>query len=220
MNDYIIHAFTVFMGFFAIMNPIANTAIFLGLTEDDDAAIRKAVARRALVFAYLIILIFTVSGHMIFKMFGIGLPAFKITGGLLVLQIGFHMLHGKPSGIHHPGQNEAPADLEGELDKAVSPLAMPLLAGPGTIATAINYSSGSSVGEAITTLITFLVLCVITYFCFVYGERPVRYLGQKGMGIITRLMGLILAVIGTQMIIDGVADLIKRNRMTMIGLWL
>ena len=88
---------------------------------------------------------------------------------------------------------------------------MPLLAGPGTIATAINYSSGSSIGEAITTLITFLVLCVITYFCFIYGERPVRYLGQKGMGIITRLMGLILAVIGTQMIIGGVTDLIKRT---------
>ncbi len=83
MHDYIIHAFTVFTGFFAIMNPIANTAIFLGLTEDDDAAIRKAVARRALLFAYLIILIFTVSGHMIFKIFGIGLPAFKITGGLM-----------------------------------------------------------------------------------------------------------------------------------------
>lgn len=210
MYHYLIHAVTVFMGFFAIMNPFANTAIFLGLTDCDNSAIRRAVARRALLFAYLIVLVFTISGHMIFKVFGIGLPAFKITGGLLVLQIGYQMLHGRPSGIHHPGKTNIPVDLEGELDKAVSPLAMPLLAGPGTIATAINFSSGGGIEDAVVTLITFFVLCVITYCCFVYGERLVRYLGQKGMGLITRLMGLILAVIGTQMVIDGVMDLIKK----------
>jgi multiple antibiotic resistance protein len=210
VHNYLVHALTVFMGFFAIMNPFANTAIFLGLTEGDSAAIRRAVARRALLFAYLIILVFAISGHMIFKMFGIGLPAFKITGGLLVLQIGFQMLHGEPSRIHHPDPSKTPVNLEGELDKAVSPLAMPLLAGPGTIATAINFSSGGGLEDAVVTLITFLVLCFITYFCFVYGERLVRYLGHKGMGIITRLMGLILAVIGTQMVIDGIMDLIKK----------
>ena len=209
MHDSLVHALTVFMGFFAIMNPIANTPIFLGLTEDDDAVVRRMVARRALVVAFLIVLIFTVSGRMLFELFGIGLPAFTITGGLLVLLIGFHMLQGRPSAVHHSGQTKTPADLEGELDKAVSPLAMPLLAGPGTIATAINFSAGGSVGKAITTLIMFFALCAITYCCFVYGERLVRYLGHNGMGIITRLMGLILAVIGIQMIIDGVTNLIK-----------
>jgi multiple antibiotic resistance protein len=209
MHDWLSHALTVFMGFFAIMNPIANTPIFLGVTEGDDAAVRRAVAGRALLVTFLIILVFTVSGRLIFEMFGIGLPAFRITGGLLVLHIGFQMLQGEPSGVHHPGESKAPADLQGELDKAVSPLAMPLLAGPGTIATAINFSSGRGVDEAITTLSTFLVLCVITYLFFVYGERLVRYLGQRGMGIVTRLMGLILAVIGTQMVVAGVMDLVK-----------
>jgi multiple antibiotic resistance protein len=208
LESFIGHALSVFMGFFAIMNPIANTPIFLGLTEGDDPAVRRAVARRALLVCYLIIFAFTVSGRMIFQMFGIGLPAFEITGGLLVLLIGFHMLQGQSSSVQHPGQAKTPGDLEGEMDKAVSPLAMPLLAGPGTIATAISFSSGD-VGKAITTLVMFLVLCVVTYFFFVYGERLVRYLGRQGMGVITRLMGLILAAIGTQMVIGGITDLIK-----------
>jgi multiple antibiotic resistance protein len=106
-------------------------------------------------FAYLIILVFAISGHMIFKMFGIGLPAFKITGGLLVLQIGFQMLHGEPSRIHHPDPSKTPVNLEGELDKAVSPLAMPLLAGPGTIATAINFSSGGGLEDAVVISVSF-----------------------------------------------------------------
>ena len=168
------------MGFFAIMNPIANTPIFLGLTEGDSADIRRAVARRALLVTFLIIGVFTISGRMIFELFGIGLPAFQITGGLLVLLIGFHMVQGQASGVQHPGNAGATPVLEGELDKAISLIAMPLLAGPGTIATAINF-----------------------------GERLVRYLGHAGMNIITRLMGLILAVIGTQMVIGGITGAIK-----------
>jgi len=204
MQGYLLHAATVFMGFFAIMNPIANTPIFLGLTEGDSVDVRRAVARRALIVTFLIVAVVTVSGRMIFAMFGIGLPAFQITGGLLVLLIGFHMVQGQASSVQHPGTASATPNLEGELDKAVSPLAMPLLAGPGTIATAINFASGGGIDAVITTLVTFLGLCVMTYFFFVYGERLVRYLGHQGMSVITRLMGLILAVIGTQMILSGV----------------
>jgi multiple antibiotic resistance protein len=207
MQAYVQHALTVFMGLFAIMNPIANTPIFLGLTKGDDAAVRRAVARRALILAFLVILVFCVSGSFLFKMFGIGLPAFQITGGLLVLRIGFNMLQGQsdtaPKGSG-PGGAEG---REGELDKAISPLAMPLLAGPGTIATAMNFSTGDPTNAG-TTLAAFGLLCVLTYFSFVYGARLVRYLGRHGMDLITRLMGLILAVIGVQMVIEGVRGLV------------
>jgi multiple antibiotic resistance protein len=209
MQDYVVHALTVFMGFFAIMNPITNTTIFLALTEDDTADVRRAVARRALIVAFLIIVVFTLAGRMIFEMFGIGLPAFQITGGLLVLLIGFHMVQGEPSSVQHPGHARPASVPEGELDKAISPLAVPLLAGPGTIATAINFASRGGIDLAVTTLAAFFVLCVMTYFFFVYGEHLVRYLGHQGMSVITRLMGLILAVIGTQMIIGGVTGAIR-----------
>lgn len=209
MRDYLLHTVTLFMGFFAVANPIANTPLFLGLTANDSDDVRRAVAGRAVLVAFLIIAVFAISGRLIFEMFGIGLPAFRITGGLLVLHIGFLMLQGRSSGAQHLEQANRTTDIEGELDKAISPLAMPILAGPGAIATAINFSSGRRLGEAVTTVIAFFLLCVVTYYFFIYGERMVRYLGNRGMGIVTRLMGLILAVIGTQMIIDGVMDVFK-----------
>ena len=206
--SYIPTTWTVFMGFFAIMNPIAGTPIFLSLTDGDDASVRRAVARRALLVACGIVLVFSVFGHTIFSLFGIGLPAFTITGGLLVLLIGFHMVQGRSSGAQHP--EHATTTLDGELDKAVSPLGMPLLAGPGTIATAISFSAGG-LERMITTLVMFLVLCIITYFFFVYGQRLVAFLGHEGMAVITRLMGLILAAIGVQMVISAVTELVSKS---------
>jgi len=206
MHQMLTHALTVFMGFFAIMNPISNTPIFLSVTEGDDASVRRAVARRAVIIAFGIVLVFSVFGHGVFELFGIGLPAFKITGGLIVLLIGFHMLQGQPS----PVQARESTGIDGELDKATSPLAMPILAGPGTIATAISFASGG-VRNLIVTLVMFCVLCVITYFFFVNGGRLVRYLGRQGMGVITRLMGLILAAIGVQMIIGALTTLLAKH---------
>jgi len=88
-----IHAATVFMGFFAIMNPIANVPIFLGLTDDDDEQTAAAVALKSLVLAFLIVTVFAIAGKAIFELFGITLPAFRITGGLVVSLIGYQMLH-------------------------------------------------------------------------------------------------------------------------------
>lgn len=205
MHAYVGHVLTVFAGFFAIMNPVAGTPVFLSLTEGDSPAVRRAVARRALIIAFAIVLVFTLAGELIFSVFAVGLPAFRITGGLLVLLIGFHMLQGKTSSVQSTRKPGDDKTLAGELDKAVSPLALPLLAGPGTITTAISYSAGLGIAEHAATLAAFLLLCLITYVCYIYGERLTRYLGHDGMGVITRLMGLILAVIGTQMILDGVA---------------
>jgi len=102
MEGMLLHATTVFMGFFAIMNPIANVPIFLGLTSDDDRQTTRAVALQSLVLAFLVIAVFSIAGKIIFELFGITLPAFRITGGLLVFLIGFHMLQGSHSSVHHP----------------------------------------------------------------------------------------------------------------------
>jgi len=162
-----------------------------------------------MVATFVIVFAFAVSGNLIFNLFGIGLASFKITGGLVVMLIGFHMLQGKSSAVQNPASSNGQPDRAGEMDKAISPLAMPILAGPGTIATAITFSSGGGFGRTIVTLAAFLLLCIITYFAFVRGERLVRYLGHEGMSVVTRLMGLILAVIGTQMVVDGIVSVAK-----------
>jgi len=197
-----IHAATVFMGFFAIMNPIANVPIFLGLTDDDDEQTAAAVALKSLVLAFLIVTVFAIAGKMIFELFGITLPAFRITGGLVVSLIGYHMLQGIQSNVHHPNEGGKQGYSEAALSVAVSPLAMPILAGPGTIATAMNFSVGGII-ELAVTIAVFAILCVITYVIFVFGKKFVAFIGTSALGAITRMMGLILAVIGVQMVIDG-----------------
>ncbi|MEJ2566654.1 MAG: MarC family protein [Gammaproteobacteria bacterium] len=205
MNASIGHALSVFMGFFAIMNPIANTPVFLGLTAEDDPKIRRKVATKALFVSFVIILVFSAAGKLIFGLFGITLPAFRIMGGILVALVGYHMLQGgEHSSIQHPSEDDKRKSLEAELEIAITPLAMPILAGPGTIATAMNFASTGDVSEFVVTVGAFFVLCVISYVFFVSGERFVRYIGDNGIKVVTRLMGLILAVIGVQMLIDGV----------------
>jgi len=200
---------TVFMGFFAIMNPIANTPVFLGLTATDTPEIRSRVAAKALTMTFILIVIFCLLGKVIFSLFGITLPAFQITGGILVFMIGLQMLHGEQSRVHSPVSTDKESSLQGELSVAVTPLAIPILGGPGTIAAAMNFSSTGGVTELAITIGAFALLCIITYIFFVSGERLVRLLGDNGLSVITRLMGLILAVIGTQMFITGVHGAIK-----------
>lgn len=204
MNSTLVDALTVFMGFFAIMNPIANVPIFLGLTNGDDSRTVAAVALRALLVAFLIVVFFSLAGKVIFELFGLTLPAFRITGGALVFLIGFHMLQGDHSRIHHPKTADPDQAREASLSVAVFPLAMPILAGPGTIATAMSFSARGGILDMLVTIAMFGVLCAITYAFFVFGEKFVNYIGTVALGVITRLMGLILAVIGTQMAIEGI----------------
>jgi multiple antibiotic resistance protein len=209
MENMLVHAVTVFMGFFAIMNPIANVPIFLGLTSSDDEQTTAAVALRSLTLAFIIVTLFSVAGKVIFELFGLTLPAFQITGGLIVFLIGFHMLQGGHSSVQHPSEEDKQKSREAALSVAVSPLAMPILAGPGTIATAMNFSAGGGFMEMVVTIIMFAVLCVVTYILFIFGEKFVTYIGASALGVVTRMMGLILAVIGTQMVIEGLHGAFK-----------
>jgi multiple antibiotic resistance protein len=209
VNALLSHALAVFMGFFAIMNPIANTPIFLGLTVEDVPAVKRKVAARALLVSFLIIVVFSAAGRLIFEVFGITLPAFRITGGVLVALVGYQMLHGgEHSSVQHPGEEDRQSKTANELDVAITPLAMPILAGPGTITTAMSFAASGGIPGYFITVGMFLVLCVITYLFFVFGERLVRYLGAIGIKVITRLMGLILAVIGVQMLITGISGVV------------
>ena len=196
-----LHASTVFMGFFAIMNPIANVPILRGLTSEEDAHTTAAVAFKSLMLAFIIVAFFSVAGNVLFKLFGLTLPAFQITGGIIVFLIGFHMLQGGPSTVQHPSTEDKEKSREAALGIAVSPLAMPILAGPGTITTAMNFSAGGGMMNVAITITMFAVLCVITYVFFVFGERFVAYIGSSALGVITRLMALILAGMRTQMLL-------------------
>ncbi|MFT7284315.1 MarC family protein, partial [Nonlabens sp.] len=130
MNELATFAITVFTGFFAIMNPISNMPIFLSLTEGADKETKQRINLKAILVAFIIVAVFVLLGNFIFDLFGITIPAFKITGGILIFFVGFEMLQSKKSNI----KNLRKVNIDENI--AISPLAIPILAGPGTIVTA------------------------------------------------------------------------------------
>jgi multiple antibiotic resistance protein len=199
-----VHFLTVFMAFFAIMNPIANSSLFIGLTEDVDSKTRRMIALRAVVVAFLIVTMFSIGGRAIFSMFGITLPAFRIAGGVMIGIIGYHMLQGEHSSLHTPTKADNEASTDAAIGMAISPLAIPVLAGPGTITTAMNFAAEASLVQIVSVLAAFAAICVLTYIAFIGSEWLARVLGQNVIKVVSRLMGLILAVIGVQMLIEGI----------------
>jgi len=211
MDDSVIHFSTVFMAFFAMMNPIANAPIFLGLTEGLDRRTRRGIALRAVLLAFAIVALFAILGRQIFTLFGITLPAFRIAGGILVGLVGYQLLHGQESGMHTPSAEDNLGSRDAALGIAITPLALPILAGPGTIATAMNFAAESSFPEVVRVLSALALVCLLTFAAFVFGGAVVRFLGQNAIKVVSRLMGLILAVIGVQMLIVGIRGAIAAS---------
>lgn len=203
MSETIFHFVAVFMAFFAIMNPIANSSLFVGLTDGVGPRQQRLIALRSVLVAFIIVAVFAVGGRAIFAMFGITLPAFRIAGGIMIGVIGYHLLQGEHSSFHKPHAPDAGGE-DAAIDIAITPLGIPVLAGPGTIATAMNFAATSTVAEISGVLLAFALICGLTYFAFIGGEWFARILGQNAIKVVSRLMGLILGVIGVQMLIDGV----------------
>ena len=199
--------FYAFMAFFAIMNPISNLPAYMALVADDSQKISRKIAFRSLLIAFVIITVFIFSGDFIFKVFGITIVSFRIAGGILVAVIGYHMINGNHSpsykGMEQQAVNSDPMSI------AISPLAMPLFAGPGTITTALSLANGGLQNQLIT-VVAFALLCVITYLLLRSAKQIAGFLGENLMKIITKMMGLLLFSIGIQMIIVSVQTLRKQ----------
>jgi membrane protein, marC family len=199
--------FYAFMAFFAIMNPISNLPAYMALVADDSQKISRKIAFRSLLIAFVIITVFIFSGDFIFKVFGITIVSFRIAGGILVAVIGYHMINGNHSpsykGMEQQAVNSDPMSI------AISPLAMPLFAGPGTITTALSLANGDLQNQLIT-VVAFALLCVITYLLLRSAKQIAGFLGENLMKIITKMMGLLLFSIGIQMIIVSVQTLLKQ----------
>ena len=204
MDASVSHFTTVFMAFFAIMNPIANAPLFMGLTEGLDGVARRGIALRAVLVAFVIVALFTILGREIFAMFGITLPAFRIAGGILVGLVGYHLLQGQQSSLHTPTAEDNSRSRDAALGVAITPLALPILAGPGTIATAMNFAADSTLPEIVRVLSALALVCLLTLAAFIASDSLVKFLGQNAIKVVSRLMGIILAVIGVQMLIEGV----------------
>ena len=197
-HEIFIFSLTVFMGFFAIMNPIANTPVFMGLTSGMDGDSKKRIARKSTLTAFIIVTSFVILGKYIFDLFGITIPAFKITGGVLLFYVGFEMLMSQKSKVHSLGQKDPDEGI------AVSPLAIPILAGPGTIVTAMNNVTNANYLHIGIVIGIFALMIYLTYIAFKLSDVIVKKVGENMILVIGKIMGLILAIIGTDMVIEGI----------------
>ncbi|MCC6291658.1 MAG: MarC family protein [Bryobacterales bacterium] len=191
-------------GFLAIINPVSSAPIFANVTAGSSPEVRNQVARRAVAIAFGIILVFTVAGNLIFSLFGITLTAFRMVGGVLVMIVGFEMVHGQSSRVHAPSDEDQEDSRESQLTVAVSPLGTPLVAGPGTISTAMGFAGDGNLVRVGMTLAAAALICAVTLASFYFSARLMSFLGKSGMNVVSRLMGLIIAVIGMQMLLMGV----------------
>jgi len=194
--------FITITGIFVIVNPLTTAFVFLSLLPRASERRRRVIAMRSTKVSTAVFFIFAILGSVIFKLFGITLEAFRIAGGIILFSIAMSMIHKKYSKL-----SEETRKSEGEItdDISVIPLAIPFISGPGSIATVMILTS-----EAPTfyhTILVFLAILVTTiscYFSMVYSKVIVKYLGDTGKEILTKVFGLILSVISVQFIINGI----------------
>ena len=206
MHDIFLHTTTVFMGFFAMLNPIGNLPVYLGMVKDYDEKTQRRIARKSLVTAFLVITFFSIFGHIIFGMFGITLPAFQIAGGVIVFIMGYQLLNAQDTSFHKVHRTASKKSDPGKEDIAIMPLGIPLLAGPGTISTAMNFvGSQKNIYNVVLVIGVFAIICLITLLLFLSGKKLSEKLNPSFLKVTSRIMGLILTVIAVQMIISGLS---------------
>lgn len=198
MENIGLYAIAAFTGFIAINNPFGNIPIFLGLTKHADRTTKKNISKKATFTAFVIVAGFIILGKYIFDIFGLTIPAFKITGGILVFFVGFEMIRAQQSSI----DNQAEVNFNEGI--SVSPLAIPILAGPGTIVTAMNFTTSAGYIELLILLAMFAVVMWLNHLAFISSEYLVRYIGENKIVVIEKIMGLIIAIIGANMVIEGI----------------
>ena len=194
---------------FFVVGPFAAVPMFLAMTKSDSPAKRRAMALRASIATFIMLTVFSLAGAVIFRTLGISIGAFKVAGGVLLLLMALDMLRTKPSPTRIT-QGEVDEGAQKD-DIAIVPLAMPLLAGPGSIATVVVLMGRARTGhghwwQAAAILGAIAVTSLACYLILRAASRIDRVLGQSGMSILSRVAGLLLAAIAIQFMLDGVHD--------------
>jgi len=204
MSDFGRFALVTFTSIFFIVDPIAAIPTYLVITQQETATERRRTARRACIAMTALLVVFGATGTMLFRAFGITLAAFRTAGGLILWFVAMDMLHGERR--TQEGRDEV---YEGQIkeDVAITPLAIPMLAGPGAISTAIVLA-GQAHGVAQTALVycSIVVTGVLSYVSLRLGEPLLERLGKTGIRVVTRIMGLILAAVAVQFVFSGVRE--------------
>ncbi len=189
----------------SIVDPFAAVPIFLALVGEQPPHVQARTAFRASLTCFVVLSAFGVGGSLIFKFFGITIPAFKVAGGILLFAVALDMMRAQPSNVRTTSEERSEAAAK--EDVGLIPLGLPLLSGPGAIAT-VMVLTGKARGttEHAGVLGAVLVVSLLTFFVLRSAAYMTRALGRTGINVIGRIMGLILAAVAIQFVLDGVRE--------------
>jgi multiple antibiotic resistance protein len=202
----IIYFITVFTAIFAIVDPIGNIPIFYSIIRGYTKEEKLKIIKTAIITALIVLVVFGLIGNYIFMLFNITIPAFRIAGGLLLFRVAFNMLYGIT-----PGTKTTQREKEEAIEKesvGIVPMGIPLLAGPGAISTVMLYNSNGNIGNIFVVFISVFTTLIITYILLRNVDKIFNRLGRVGALAISRIMGLILAAIAIQFLINGVHQIV------------
>jgi multiple antibiotic resistance protein len=204
------HLWAIFLGTFIgllpIINPLAAAPTFLAITEGDSAARRREQARKGCFYMVGILVSFLIGGTFIMNFFGISIPGLRIAGGILMAGIGMDMLATRKDAAK-PDDEEREAARK-KVDISFSPLAMPMLSGPGSIAVTLGFTSLATTWTDYIAIIAGIIsVAVLTYLVLRLSGRIVGLIGPVGVNAMTKIMGFLIMCIGVQFVVNGVLNI-------------
>ena len=209
-----VREFSLFIGTFttllAIINPFEVLPVYLKLLAGKDVAKHRQVARQSCVYALLLSLFFLIFGNLILRLFGVPLSMVRIVGGIILMKIGFELFSSSQSG----GGMIPAGGAEENANIAFVPLAMPLMCGPGAIATIIGITSkikhaSSELASFAAIVAAILATMLVTYWCLLYAGKLTEKLGAMGIDAITRIVGFFVSAMGVALIFDGTIEALQ-----------
>ena len=197
----------IILAFIVLINPFSALTIFVDLTRDYDLTARRHVAQIAALTVFVTISFFTIAGESMLKILGISVGSFQVAGGILVFLIALNMMNGEGNPVK---PNEENLDLNHVQEvvpsaaSAVVPLAIPMLIGPGGISTVIIYSSQvSGIWQTGSIIVAGLFISVFCYLSLMAAGRVSHFLGDTGLNIVSRIMGMLLAAVAVEILVNG-----------------
>ncbi len=208
-TSYLTGTTTLFIAAFtsiiSVANPLAAMPVFLSLTDRNTDAERINVAKKSSFYMFLVLIIFLLIGTYIMSFFGISLPGIRIAGGLIILRAAYAMLN--PDVSEKKISDEAQEAAKEKEDISFSPMAMPMLSGPGSIAVVIGLASqAEGFFDLLITSAAIVLVALISYGVLRLAPFSAKYIGPTGMNAITRMMGFIAMAIGVQFILNGISS--------------
>jgi multiple antibiotic resistance protein len=206
IHPMIVQWLTSLAAVFFIVDPFAATPTFLAITAGYERSRRKQMARRAALTCFVFLTVFATIGKYVFRIFGITVPAFKCAGGLLLLLIALDMLQARRSRTRETPEEQT--DACGTEDVGIIPMGIPMLAGPGSLSTVmVLVGQGRSWRDAIPVIAGIAITSAVSYLVLASADRVEAILGEIGIRVLTRLMGLMLTAIAFQFFVSALADM-------------